>query len=83
MEWGRLSLKITGSESRLGVGGEGLGSHREKAQEPELGMKGKLLLVGSSHLWVRIEDWELKGTDMGLEVPSGGQKSHSEVKTQG
>lgn len=83
MEWGRLGLRITGSESGFGGGGEGLGSHREKAQEPELGMKGKLLLAGSAHLWVRTEDWELKSRDMGSEVPFGGPKSHPEVKTQG
>lgn len=47
------------------------------------GDEGKLLLVGSSLLWVCIEGWELKGRDMGPEVPFGGQESHFEIRTQG
>lgn len=48
-----------------------------------MGIKGKELLVGSSHVGVHIEDWELKGRDMGSEVTFWGQKSHFEVGTQG
>lgn len=57
-------------------------THGEKAQEPEVGIKGKELLVGSSHLGAHIEEWELKGRDMGSEVTFGSQKSYFEVRTQ-
>lgn len=49
---------------------------RVKRLRARTGDEGKLLLIGSSLLWVRIEGWELKGRDMGSEVPFGGQESH-------
>lgn len=43
-------------------------------------MKGNELLVGRSHLGAHIEDWELKGRDMGSEVTFGDQRSQFEVR---